>query len=788
MKIPQHFIKSSFKIQEVGLIDLVKKACNRLSKLGWRDLLLNHGLDITANDLRTELLKSITINRDIPGFHDFSYEGTRGIEPGRPAQSLLFHALASPQVVKAADGIPLKGYPTPAEIEAVENLVYGIQPPSILELRARAGYSPLAVVVFTYEYRPAINSVHQKHADVCFSRVGTSRVGTESCKYIPDARGYLPFDESNGYNIRVIPCRYAAYVATCRSGNPSDFGPLRFQAGKPSDSERKFWVPMHKLFSGSECIRDMPLNVKLISFHVNEKLKRVHQQLGGQGYGTGWHTPDINESPFVFQNGIAEFSKEAEDGEGLVVPVVHKSLVEQAMYKGKPLTYRVPKGYQLYASSVNIVAKPHGGRAAPEYVHGRHRLEKDGSITNLNENTDMLKVLSDGDYEAVHYLDYTGDGFIGVECPELALEIPETLAAYSMVGPVDFFPLVKQTELLQWWQQSVPNQLVQNIWPINPGAPTALCDVRYPANLSLTIKSLNIENKPRPVFDRSDDTMAAIVGLIDSGIGRLTRIDNLVNDRTTFLPDGSSGIFAPGWDTSIDRTDELAENDDQTKVTAGIYNFNNYGLGSPFPEDAMLCSALSSFWPAAAPDITRVFAPGRYATATPLTDDVLGQTGQTPWDGIAGPFIPNPDVKEVEFRSIVYADYVDTAIEQKFNYGMIAKTMASEYAARTLIMARVYTALGAVTREQKVAWGILSFVNVPVDDAEKQKAEQATNTKLNEYFTYRFKMFKHKPATSGNKPTTHKNVLVAFDEMLTIYADPQTVLLTENGTWNARRY
>lgn len=731
MKIPHHLKKISYATPQASLIELVQKACIRLSNLGWHQLLLKHGLNITEPNLRTELLRPLNIDRLLPGFQDFSYEGIRGIEPGKPAQSLLFHAFASPQVINDAEGNPLKGYPTPVEIEAVENLVYGIQPPSIHELRARAVQAPLGVVIFTSEYRPAINSVHQNHADVCFSRVGTCRVGTAPGQYIPAARGYLPFDENNPYSVRVIPCRYAAYVATYLSGNPKDFGPLRFQGGEHSDDERKFWVPIHKLFSGPECIRDMSLNVKLVSYHVNEKLKRVHQQLAGQGYNTGWHSPDINQSPFVFHNGIAEFSEHADDGEGLLVPIVQKNLVEQAVYQGKQLTYRVPPNFNLYASSINIVARPHGGRAAPEYVHARHRLEKDGSITDLNENSEMVKILTEGNYEAVHYIDYTGDGFIGVECPELALEIPETLPAYSMVAPVDFFPLVKQTELLQWWQQSVPDQLVQNIWPTNPGPPTALCDVRYPANLSLTLQLLNIENQPRPVFDRYDDTMAAIVGLLGSGSGRLTRIDNLVNDRITHLPDGAAGIFAPGWDTSIDRTEELAENDDPNKISAGIYNFNNYGLGSPFPEDAMLCSALSSFWPAASPDITRTFAPGKYATATPLTDEVLGQTGGTPWDGIPGPVIPNPAVNEVEFRKIAYGDYVNVALEGKFNYELIARTSAAEYAARTLIMARVYTALGAISREQKVAWAILSFVNVGSDNVEKKKAEQLTATTLN---------------------------------------------------------
>ena len=121
------------------LIDQVKKICDRLAPHGWRDLLLKHGLDITAQDLRKELLREIPgINREIRGFEDFAFEGRRGIEPRNPARSLLFHAFASPNVVKAAGGKDLTTFPTLAEIETIENLVFGIKPPSIEDLKKRA--------------------------------------------------------------------------------------------------------------------------------------------------------------------------------------------------------------------------------------------------------------------------------------------------------------------------------------------------------------------------------------------------------------------------------------------------------------------------------------------------------------------------------------------------------------------------------------------------------------------------------------------------------------------------
>src|SRR5258708_34948262 len=200
------------------LIDQVSAACRRLAPAGWRELMRLHGLDISAKDLARELSRPLAnIDRSIPGFEDFAWEGVRGIEPGRPALSLLFHALASPHVVggtKSAKGLPvLKEYPSPAEIEAVENYVYGASPPSIEDFRVRARGAHLAIVVFTAEYRPGGETVHRKHADMCYARTGVARVGTAPAEYLSGVRGYLPFDRHDRHQFRVLPCRYSAYIA-----------------------------------------------------------------------------------------------------------------------------------------------------------------------------------------------------------------------------------------------------------------------------------------------------------------------------------------------------------------------------------------------------------------------------------------------------------------------------------------------------------------------------------------------------------------------------------------------
>src|SRR5262249_11821956 len=79
--------------------------------------------------LKTELPKPLNrVDTSFPGFEDFAIWGAHGIAAGMPARSLLYHALASPAVVRDAAGQILRGFPTIPDIETVENLVFAIEP------------------------------------------------------------------------------------------------------------------------------------------------------------------------------------------------------------------------------------------------------------------------------------------------------------------------------------------------------------------------------------------------------------------------------------------------------------------------------------------------------------------------------------------------------------------------------------------------------------------------------------------------------------------------------------
>lgn len=696
----------------MALIDGVRSACDALAQQGWGELLLavtGGALDITAPDLDAELSKTLpAIDRSLPGFEDFCAAGQRAIEPGQPARSLLYHALASP-CVRGSDRAPVSGYPTLAQIEAVENYVYGAVSPTLAQLASGAGAGELVVAVFAVEYRPGARTPHGSYADLCCSRTGIARVGTTTASYDAPGRQFEPLDPDDPYAFRVLPVRYAPFIAVASQG-PGEGMP----AG-PGDQQRRFLVPVQKLFSGTECIAGMNLTVTLAAEHVNEKLGRMHAVLQSLGYATGWSGPVLEQPPFRFSDRLAELSTDPAHGLGLLVPTVHPHLVEPAMYEGKPLAMQVPKDLKStstppstalarYFSGLEIAPAgpmpPHGhgqtlipagkSHPAPEIINARHQLLADGSEVNLNDEPKVWDIVAAGGYSARHFLDFTGDGWVEVACPELNGLIDSRDAAYSLICGPDFFPYCDQLELMQWWP-SVPAPMREGLWAV---LPRALSDTRLPANLNLSGSG----------FDPSDSTITAIVcppGVAAAAAGPAP--EPAIRLRSS-LPDGAGGVFDPGWDVTTDTPGADPPPPPGAPVPPGVppaadtLFLTAYGLGTPFVEDAKICAALGTYWPAVAPDATRTFQPDKYwPTISPLTDEEIGIVGSMPWDGIKGPIrLPAHDGKPavVEYTDIDYADYVDQALAGKLSAKLTARIDFEQYTQRVLAMAAIYWGLG----------------------------------------------------------------------------------------------
>ena len=616
----------------MALIDQVRAICDRLAPLGWSGLLKSVSggkLDIeqkTPQALQKALTAHLAhIDRNLPGFEDFDQDGETGITAEKPSQSLLYHALASPQVLRDARGALLKGFPTIAEIETVENFVFGIQPPTLDAVLESYPGSKFAVVVYATEYRPCADTADGAHADLTFSRTGIARIGTSRAKWLPDVRGYWPEDEDNPHGFRVIPIRFTAWLAAATKGK--DARVMRLNPLDADEQKRIFWVPVHKLYDGPECIDGLDLSLVCSARFFNMKLQRALQSLKQNPPAT---------FPYVIEHGLAGLEENSEHGRIAVVPVVQDALVHPAIANGKPLTFRVPtqddddEAFATYQTPTHVRdgAEIH---PYPAYVHARTKVVSD-TFVDLNEEENVGAVVSKGGYNALLHVDMTGEGWVDVKVLQLRgnrrIE-SASRAAYVLLSAPDFFPSCGQRELSRWSKsQAVPASFRKDqIWGVEP---TPLSETRRPANLQL----------PDSPFDPDEDSMTAVIGM---GIGTGTPFPAKQPDaaRASTLPDDGAGEFAPGWDASVDVKGPLK---------TGTIHLAAYGLGSPFPEDAKLCAALSTFWPAVAPDVYRTMSMHTgnaqlRGTVAPLTDQEIGQIGSLPWDGVSGPQIVQRDGK-----------------------------------------------------------------------------------------------------------------------------------------------
>ncbi|UOQ71630.1 hypothetical protein [Hymenobacter cellulosilyticus] len=685
----------------MNLLQQVQVLSARLAPLGWGALLLRHGLDLGASDLEAELARPLPgIDREgVPGFADFHADATRGVEPGNPAQSLLYHALASPAVHPTPNGLPAPNpaaYPTLEELDALENYIYARQQ---LALNA-AELARLRVVVFAYQYRTAARTGHGLYADLTYSRTGIARVGTSPAHYDPRRRSFWPVP-ANGrarQDIAAMGARYGAFLAVQRQLSPREV--LVGGLANDADAGRRFWIPRHKLFAGPECLPGLHLTLEYGEFHLNEKLRRIHLASvpGAIKPLPGFN---IDQPPFVrsSKSGTTFVELQSAGSSLLVLPVVSGRLVELAIQRRSTtntdeiVRYKVPKAIVHHPpqpednryglASFKITART-GVRLAPEYVNMRHEVVADATgklrVDDLNawSKDDYEEKLNDGDYEAAHFLDNSADGCVGVKVAGLPHDMADPVAAYSLVTAPDFLPLVDQTTIFTWATQLQNGQRTH----FAQGSPNPLSRGRWAANPAILRPDTT-----SAAFDPADETMTAVLNHRQLGprTSQLAAPPTVADEAVSYLPDAGANVFAPGWDVSL-------SSDEQS----GVFFMTSLGLGSPFPEDAKLCAALNSFWPAAAPDASRTFGITTLApTAQPLLDTELGYhprhrlvqsntvAARPGWDGEFGPFLEQLDQGLfVNYADLDRSDYVSNTLAGLLHLDDLSRITAEEMIAR----------------------------------------------------------------------------------------------------------
>lgn len=710
------------------LIDEVQKICQRLAPAGWRNLLLLHGLDIDARPLADELSKPLLIDRALKGFSDFSLQGTRGVQAGDPSRSLLYHALASPDVTEGAEGQPLADYATGAELETVLNYTYGVSPPTLAKLQTMAGAdATLGLVVFAYEYRPQAGTTHRRHADLCFSRTGIARVGTAPLLYDARLRGFSSFVANDPYAMRVMPARFSTYVAVQQKGGE---GP----GWESGDGELDFWRPMHKIFNGPECIAGLYLDLKLEAMHVNNKLQQFHINRGADA---DWFEPDISQPPFVLTEDLANWADPSVHGSGLNVPLPRARLVEPALFNNQLVSFTVPPG----AGFDGYI------------IHKRHQLCDDGLVRDLNNEPDVDAIVRAGNYRALHYIDFTADGWVKPVCPALSAHIPTVVAAYSILSAPDFYPDTGQAPLIEWAKrQAFP----ESIWYVTL---QALSERRLAGNLRL----------PGGHFAESDKGVTALVSQLSPVSGAATVSTSANPARPSWLPDRAAGTFSPGW--------EIASNGGFRPTYLCAFN-----LGSPFTEDVRICSAAGGYWPAVTPDSARTFEPAlSKPSVIPLWDSENGQTGATSWDGETGPrLITVNGTQRVEYTAYEYSDYTNNALAGRLLLSVTGQTSREQYQQRILAMHLAYVAVGAITRQLQGQWAVLSFVRLVQPDAALDLAESEAGVKLNGEVDF-FILYRH-GAVSTPVDFTRRHVEIL--EWVEVFIGGDCLLINrDNSGW-----
>ena len=754
----------------MALIDEVKQLCDRLAPAGWRDLFLLQNIDIsqqTAASLESQLSQVVSVDRTISGFEDFELGQSRGVEPGAPSASLLYHAFASPGVTFVPQNPPGMGlgrqiteFPTLEELDLLENYIFARANRTLDDVRQvvsqRLGVQvsdvELVTAVFACEYRPASETPHQRHADLCLSRTGVARVGTAAAHYEGAFRGFSTFVDGDPENsIRVLPCRYVTYLGARSTPRPDRFGPSTTLPPRSvsdvsgDDVGKNFVVPVHKLFAGTECLQGMNLTISLSAEHRNQKVARLHQRLDDTGNTTGFSVAQRDEHPFTLKANLATFSSGFHGGTELISPVAHR-LCDPGEFEGEPLSFPAPpmssNGFSDgFVPSLTLQEPPVPVRPWPEYAHVRQQVNANGSQDYLGDDPDVLTKTRAGNYRALNFIDHTADGWVRANVAELSNL--ETLDAYSILAAPDFFPGVDQREVFQWWSAlrdpSVQASLEPWMRDLVQSDEWQTFWERQPIPLSNFRSSANV-NLDGGTFSVSDNTVTAVVTTLKEIDLNSSVVTTSATQRHATLPDAAAGFFAPGWDTSADRF-------------AGELHLSAYGLGSPFPEDAKLCAALSTFWPAVAPDSARTFRSiGRQkGTVCPMTDDELGSTASgISWDGITGPRVVFEDetITVARYPLFDFADYTINAVNGMFSIALTSQITLADYTSRIIAMRRTYRAMAVLADRfdldelgGRTFTHVLSYSKPSTSDPIIQEAFAALNPTILNGPLHRFDMF-----------------------------------------------
>lgn len=679
-----------------------------LNDTGWIGYLSHlHGFSISPSTENTELIATQIINvKKEKGFEDFA--GDKLIEPGYPALSLLYHALASPRVVPP--GFTMGQFPSLDYLDTLENVIYGLQYFEKEELAS------LVLAVFAYEYRPAFKTPGYKHADLVFSRTGVARIGTEEMNYDAVARCFSnqPGDESKIKDIATTPARYGTFLAKIVRGEKEIT--LLNGAKDRKDDNRSFLLPVRKVFQDDLLIDINDFGYR--EYHLNEKLHTLARQTSGGSRGKieDLDSFDISQPPFrIDSNNTTDLVYRQKVGSSVLIASAKGDLIRPALQNGKRVCLNVRRKNDAYFSAF-VTAPPvediellgfdrrtgrfdrtpneyDRPRNVPWYINAKYKLDP-GSNEFVHLLGDEARHPSsfDKSYRAGLFTDSICDGYVLADTSGWKSNriddfvFRNCLPAFSIITAPDFFPFI-DSNVFNEYDLSV----TQNRTNFYEGGVYSLSAERMKPNISLINQ---LTDSPAFKISNTGATLETFTSVLtayrkmpDVSTTLFSDVRNQDYEVASYLPDSCSGIFAPGWD--------ITYADDGQKKIGDIY-LSTRGLGSPFLEDMKLCAAMNGMWPASSPDASRTYQASFYSnsrnpTAVPLTDPEIGLNTLSPacavlklpethgWDGEQGPFLQNVEADFwVNYTDLASADYVENVLQHKMDMSLTRNLSGKE--------------------------------------------------------------------------------------------------------------
>ncbi len=651
------------------------------------------------------------------GFDDFA--GHRLIEPGYPAGSLLYHALASPRVKPA--GFGPQQYPGIAQLDVLENIIYG--------LKAMDGedWNNMVLAVFAYEYRPAYKTPHHNHADMVFSRTGIARIGEYGMNYDAVSRCFInkPAVAGKTKNIAVAPARYGLFLAKKVTGETGIT--LMGKATDGNDPSRSFLQPVRKIFSDDTLISANHVTFK--EYHITEKLyslvKKSANSFDNPVDKSGKPRFDIEKPPFkVESNHSANLVTSTAIGSSVLVTSVAAPLVRLAVQNNQRIFLKVSKDDEAYFSALNTahvgdeeVLDIHSPaddivrevndyavpRNVPMFVNIKYMQDKKDPSKLIHLDTTEQKGHVFDNYKAGLFEDSICDGCVTVDTslwtsstvPPAVLK--NCLPAFSIITAPDFFPLVDPFDLLEFDLAATPKET--NFFE---GGLYSLCSERTAPNQRLVNPATGKTAFDVHAPNRADTFTAVLCDEMGekANTGDFSQPADRDYQATSFLPDVCSGIFAPGWDITYANDTPHKDMYGQDEYKKKDSYLSTRGLGSPFAEDMKLCAAMDGMWPAASPDAARTYQGSldveyRNPASIPLLDTEIGLHKDSPackslkmpeslgWDGEQGPFLQRKEGHVlVNFTDLASADYIENSMQGKLNMSLLRELTSAELRAR----------------------------------------------------------------------------------------------------------